>query len=152
MIALQRESTCPSLVQRPPARRGRGWPTIELLPHLALGGLQLYLPSEVSSHLPVVGERRVDGKLSLCGLQMKGNAAFTWGKERQHQHENLGLRQTWSMPGEQAARQGLTDTPFRSMPQQQGANVSSLTGKRTLYRSMWEERNQILENPSQKQH
>lgn len=52
---------------------------VELLPHLALGGLQLNLPPEVASHLPMVGERCIDGNLSLCGLQTKGNAAFTVG-------------------------------------------------------------------------
>lgn len=42
--------------------------TIELLPLLALGGLQLNLPPEVTHHLSVVGERRVDGELSFRGL------------------------------------------------------------------------------------
>ena len=55
-------------------RRARGWwgrwclLTVQLLPHLALGGLQLDLPPEVARHLSVVGERRVDGELSFRGL------------------------------------------------------------------------------------
>lgn len=77
----------------------------------------------MASHLPVVGERGVDGKLSLCGLQMQGNAAFTWGEERKHGHENHGMRQTWNMSSDvavalganslkQLTRQGLTDKPL----------------------------------------
>lgn len=42
--------------------------TVEFLPHLALGGLQLNVPLEVTRHLSVVGERRVDGELSFCGF------------------------------------------------------------------------------------
>lgn len=42
--------------------------TIELLPLLALGGLQLDLTPEVTRHLSVVGERRVDGERSFRGL------------------------------------------------------------------------------------
>lgn len=42
--------------------------TIELLPHLALGGLQLNVPPEVTGHLSVVGERCVDGELSFRGF------------------------------------------------------------------------------------
>lgn len=69
-------------MQWPLGMPGGGWPTVELLSHLALGGLQLNLSPEVAGHLPMVGERCVDGKLSLCGLQTKGNAAFTWREER----------------------------------------------------------------------
>lgn len=48
-----------------------GWScllTIQLLPHLALGGLQLNLPPEVARHLSMVGEGCVDGELSFRGL------------------------------------------------------------------------------------
>lgn len=54
--------------------------TVELLPHLALGGLQLDLPLEVARHLSMVGERGMDGQLGLRGLQPKSNAALAWGK------------------------------------------------------------------------
>lgn len=112
-----------SLVWWPLGKPGGGWPTIELLSHLALGGLQLNLSPEVASHLPVVGERCVDGKLTLCGLQTKGNAAFTWEEEGQHQHEHLSIRRIWSMLRDlaavlgdcslkQVARQGLLINSF----------------------------------------
>lgn len=42
--------------------------TVELLPHLALGGLQLNVPPEVTGHLSMVGERCVDGELSFRGF------------------------------------------------------------------------------------
>lgn len=50
------------------ARQGACPLTVELLPHLALGGLQLNVPPEVTRHLSVVGERRVDGELSFRGF------------------------------------------------------------------------------------
>lgn len=103
-------------MQWPLGRLGGGWPTVELLPHLALGGLELNLPAEVAGHLPMVGESCVDRKLCLCGLQTKGNAAFTWEEERQHQHENLGLGQAWSMLGDVAV--ALGDSSLKQLTRQ----------------------------------
>lgn len=121
-------------MQWPLGKPGGGWFTVEFLSHLALGGLQLNLASEVASHLPMVGERRVDGKLSLCGLQTQSNAAFTWGEERQHRCENLGIRLKWSMLRDKAvpprdsslkqvARQRLPTNPFNRCLSNLGANV-----------------------------